>query len=119
MGIEPVQITFDHFDRAAHLVEVYVLPMARRAYANGAMPKEERAARKLARLLQEEGWRTFSTQDVLRLERAGLSTKAELDPALILLEDAAIVRSVPDAPRPQGGRPKRLFSVNPGLWGEP
>ena len=53
-GIEPVQITFDHFNRAAHLAEAYVLPMARRAYANGSMPKEERAARKLARLLHEK-----------------------------------------------------------------
>ena len=43
---------------------------------------------------------------------------SELDPALVILEDAAIILPVVDIPKPQGGRPKRLFSVNPGLWGE-
>ena len=81
-------------------------------------PQEEAAARKLARLLREQGWRTFSARDVLRLERSRLATKDELDPALVLLEEAAIIAPVPGTPRPRGGRPARLFNVNPRLWAE-
>ena len=41
----PHEISKAHFGRAAHFVETYVLPMARRAYADGSLPKAERAAR--------------------------------------------------------------------------
>ena len=50
------------------------------------------------------------------MERAGLSAKADLDPALSLLEDAHIIRTIPEPAKAQGGRPTRLFSVNPALW---
>lgn len=112
----PGEISRAHFGRAAHFVEAYVLPMARRAYADGSTPKAERAARRLVSIIQEQGWRGFTTRDVLRMERAGLSTKADLDPALSLLEDAHIVRTIPEPAKAQGGRPARLFSVNPALW---
>jgi len=45
---------------------------------------------------------------VLRLDRAGLGTKAELDPALALLEDGECIRPVEAPSNPQGGRPQRL-----------
>ena len=47
----------------------YALPMARRAYFHGSLPPDEIAARKLARLIHEKGWRAFRAGDVLRLER--------------------------------------------------
>lgn len=114
---QPREISRAHFGRAAHLVEAYVLPMAKRAYADSSTPKEERAARKLVALIREQGWRSFNTPDVFRHERAGLATKADLDPALSTLEDAHIIRLVPEPARAKGGRPTRLFSVNPALWG--
>lgn len=114
---EPHEITIGHFGRAAHLVEAYVLPMARRAYADAATPKAERAARRLVQVIREQGWPRFTSRDVLRLDRAGLGTKAVLDPALDLLLDGDVIRSVQSPVSPQGGRPQRLYTVNPAIIG--
>ena len=114
-GAEPQEIGRHHFGRAAHLVEAYVLPMARRAYAQASASKAERAARRLVAVIREQGWTRFTSRDVLRLERAGLGTAAALDPALALLEEADCIRAVPIPPTPRGGRPVRMFTVNPAL----
>ncbi len=114
---EPHEITHQHFGRAAHLVEAYFLPMARRAYADAATPKPERAARRLLGIIREQGWQRFTSREVQRLDRAGLGSKAEIDPALALLIDGDCIRPV-DAPAgPKGGAPKRLFTVNPAILG--
>jgi hypothetical protein len=113
----PREISKVHFARAAHFVEAYVLPMARRAYADGSTPKEERAARRLVGLIKAQGWRSFNTPDILRLERADLATKADLDPALSLLAEANVIRLIPEPIKPKGGRPPRFYSVNPAIWG--
>lgn len=114
---EPREITHQHFGRAAHLVEAYFLPMARRAYADAATPKSERAARRLVGIIREQGWQRFASRDVLRLDRAGLGCKAELDPALALLTDGDCIRPIEPTVNPQGGRPQRLFAVNPAILG--
>jgi len=113
----PHEITVQHFGRAAHLVEAYFLPMARRAYADAATPKPERAARRLVAVIREQGWHRFTSRDVLRLERAGLRTTADLTPALAALEEGECIRAIENPPNPQGGRPSRLFTVNPPLLG--
>lgn len=110
---KPSTITVDYFGKAAHLVEAYLLPMAHRAYADAALSKPERAALRLVGLLRELNWRTFCSRDALRLNRAGLGSKAALDPALALLEEAEIIRAVDPPKHPQGGRPPRRFIVNP------
>ncbi|MDP3264026.1 MAG: DUF3987 domain-containing protein [Tabrizicola sp.] len=112
---EPHEISVPHFGRAAHLVEVYLLPMARRAYADAATPKAERAARRLVGIIREQGWQSFNSRDVLRLDRSGLGTAAELNPALAMLEDGECVRMVDPPANPKGGRPQRLFLVNPAI----
>ena len=112
---EPREITAWHFGRAAHLVEAYLLPMARRAYADAAGGKGERAGRRLVALLRETGLRQFTAREVLRLERAGLATAGELNPGLAALEEADIIRPVTGPTVPQGGRPQRLFTVNPAI----
>jgi len=112
---EPREITVQHFGRAAHLVEVYFLPMARRAYADAATPKAERAARRLVSIIREQAWHRFTSRDVLRLDRVGLSSKAELEPALALLEEGEGIRAIDPPKKPKGGRPTRLFAVNPAL----
>jgi hypothetical protein len=116
-GEPPISISHVYFGRAAHLVEAYFLPMARRAYADAATPKAERAARRLVGVIQEQGWQRFTSRDVLRLDRSGLGTKAELDPALAMLEDGDCIRPIDPTANPQGGRPQRLFTVNPALHG--
>jgi hypothetical protein len=114
---EPREITVGHFGRAAHLVESYLLPMARRAYADAATPKAERAARRLVALIREQGWERFTSRDVLRLDRSGLGTASELNPALARLEEGDGIRPIDPPQNPQGGRPQRLFLVNPALHG--
>jgi hypothetical protein len=114
---EPHAVTVRHFGRAAHLIEAYFLPMARRAYADAATPKPERAARRLVGIIREQGWQRFTSREVQRLDRPGLSNKAEIDPALAMLEDGDCIRPVSPSAGPQGGRPQRLFLVNPEIHG--
>lgn len=81
-GPEPHEITVEHFGRAAHLVEAYLMPMARRAYADASTPKAERAGRRLVGIIRKRGWTSFTSRDVLRLDRSVLGTAAALNPAL-------------------------------------
>lgn len=111
----PKQITAKAFARATDLVADYILPMARRAYADATTPKPERAARRLLTVIRDEGWRHFSSRDVLRLDRSGLGSAAELNPALALLEEGDCIRALDLPQNPKGGRPQRLFSVNPAI----
>lgn len=112
---EPAQITASEFGRAAHLVQAYFLPMAQRAYAEAATPKADRAARRLVGILREQGWQSFTARQVMRLDRPGLGSKEDLDPALAALEDGECIRPVDAPPNPQGGRPQRLYAVNPAV----
>ena len=85
----------------------YILPMARRVYADAATPKAERAARRLLAIIREEGWLHFSSRDVLRLDRPGIGNAAELNPALALLEEGDCIRALDPALNPKGGRPQK------------
>jgi hypothetical protein len=113
----PQAINLDAFDRAAHFVEAYALPMARRAYADASIPKPERAARRLASIILEKRMDRFSSREILQMEREGLRTKADLDPALLLLEEASIIRRLDPQPGPKGGAPTRTFESNPAKFG--
>jgi hypothetical protein len=108
-------ITAETFTRATDLVADYILPMARRAYADATTPKPERAARRLLAIIREEGWLHFSSRDVLRLDRAGLGSAASLNSALALLEEGDCIRALDPVSHPKGGRPQRLFTVNPAI----
>jgi Protein of unknown function (DUF3987) len=111
---EPREVTKIHFGRACHFLETYALPMAKRAYSAGSIPKAEKAAIRLVTLIRENRWTQFSSREVLRLDRAGLNRKADLDPALQALEDADAIR--PIGPETKGkGRPERSYQVNPAL----
>ncbi|MHA7852893.1 hypothetical protein [Roseovarius sp.] len=101
--------------KQAHLIEAYLLPMARRAYAEAAEPKSDRLARRLAGIIREQGWHSFTARQVLRLDRPGLNSKGDLDPALAALEDGECIRAVEAPPNPKGGRPQRLYAVSPAL----
>jgi hypothetical protein len=91
---QPDEVDADHFKRAAELVGNYLLPMARRAYADAAVSKAERSARRLVATIREMGWQRFTARQAMKLERAGLATAEELDPALALLEDGDCIRPV-------------------------
>jgi hypothetical protein len=114
---EPREIGVSAFGKAAHLVEAYLLPMAKRAYADASVSKEERAARRLVALIRKECWRQFTTRQVLRSWRSGISNSDEVNAAIKLLEEADIVRPIDAGSTSRGGRPARLYGVNPALHG--
>ncbi|MDF3856390.1 YfjI family protein [Paracoccus pantotrophus] len=115
---EPQEITINHFGRAAHLVEAYLLPMAKRAYAENAGNPAQRSARALLALIREEGWRSFTARDVRRKQRTHLQDMERINPAIKVLETADLIRNVELPPSPKGGAPKRFYSVNPAVRGE-
>ena len=114
---EPWEVTRAHVECAAHFVETYALPMARRAYADASVSRSEKAARKLVQAIRELRWTVFASRDVLRLDRADIATAADLNPALAVLEDADVIKPIGGAPGPRGGRPSRRFAVNPAILG--
>ena len=116
-GDEPCEITVEHFGRAAHFVEAYILPMARRAYAEAATPEVERNARRLVLLIREQDWLSFTSREVLRLNRAGLKSIKELNPALDILVQGNVILEVAAEVSPKGGRPPRRYIVNPAIHG--
>ncbi|WP_233499389.1 DUF3987 domain-containing protein [Pararhodobacter sp. CCB-MM2] len=110
---EPHNVTPYHFGRAAHLVESYLLPMARRAYADAAGTKGERAGRRLVALIREQGWTRFYARDVRRIERQGLARMEDINPGIEALTEGDLIRPLEMDGNPKGGRPQRLFAVNP------
>lgn len=114
-GDQPHELAAEPFTRAVDLVRGYFLPMARRAYADAALPKAERAARRLVGIIREHGWQSFSSREVQRLCRKGLHDKQDLDTALKVLEEGDCIRKVEHPPSRKGGRPPRLYAVNPAL----
>lgn len=116
-ALPPDSIGPAHLGRAAHFLEAYALPMARRAYADASVPKPERAARRLVSIITESRLERFTSREILKMEREGLRTKADLDPALATLEEADLVRRVDVPPGALGGAPKRLYIANPAIWG--
>jgi hypothetical protein len=49
------------------------------------------------------------------MDRKGLSTAAELKPALDVLIEAEVLRQVDGSTGVNGGRPAKLFLVNPAV----
>ncbi|MGP6089854.1 DUF3987 domain-containing protein [Antarctobacter jejuensis] len=110
---EPQEISVAHFGKAAHLVAEYLLPMARRAYAERSVSQAELSARALGLLIREEGWKQFTAREVRRKQRAHLHDMEKINPALRILESADLVKLTTVPPGPKGGAPKRLYSVHP------
>lgn len=113
---EPREISIVHFGKAAHLVEAYLLPMARRAYADASVPKAERAGRRLVEMIRDGGWKQFTAREVRRIQRAGLVTMEDIDLAIKALVEADLIRAVELPAGPLGGRPARVFTVNPAIY---
>ncbi|MEL0439218.1 DUF3987 domain-containing protein [Phycobacter sp. K97] len=112
---EPLDISRQVFVRAAHMIEAYVLPMARRAYADSSVSKAERSARRVLEAIRRYQWQRFTSRELLRLDLKGLSTVAQLNPALTILQEGDVIRPIEIEVGPRGGRPSRMFAVNPAL----
>ncbi len=109
----PSRITLSTFERAHHYVHGYLLPMARRAYAEASTSTEERAARTLAQVLKTKRIETTTRTDIMSLRLEGLRNAKAVAAALDLLKDAGIVS---ERRIPTGGHPRIEYVVNPGIW---
>lgn len=112
---EPHAITVDHLDRAVRLVEVYLVPMAERAYAEASGTEEVSSGRRLVVLIQEERWTRFTSREVQRKARKGLTDRKEIDRALETLEHAGLIQPARSSGNRQRGHPERAYLVHPDL----
>lgn len=113
--LEPVEVGPETLARAVHMIEHYALPMARRSYASASISKPEQAARRLLDAIRKRKWPRFSSRDALRLDLKDLGSAVQMNAALTILEDGDAVRAIEQPPGPQGGRPARLYAVNPAV----
>jgi hypothetical protein len=115
---EPYEIQAEHFGRAIRFVGDYALPMARRAYAQASISQLDRQAHSLIAIFQKQGWTQFTSREILRLNGVGMNRIAELNPVLAVLEEGDVVRAVDVPSSKQGGRPARIYTVNPAILPE-
>jgi hypothetical protein len=108
--VPPEEIGVETFHRARHFAHDYLLPMARRAYAQASTLVEERAARTLAQVLRKEAVEHITKPWVLNLALEGLRSSRQVEAALKLLVEANILM---EFKVPTGGRPKFEWLVNP------
>ncbi|PTX54658.1 uncharacterized protein DUF3987 [Litoreibacter ponti] len=110
---EPREISAEAYRKATILAENYFLQMAKRTYGSTSVSQKERAGRRLVELLRKKAWKQFSSREVRRAQRTGLATQEEIDMGIAALERADIIKAIKPEPSPKGGRPQRLFAVNP------
>ena len=111
----PETIGIEHVARAAHFIETYALPMARRVYGEASMPRRMRLALEIVRMIADRGWERFTVRDILRMNRSQLRHREEIEAALCTLEDADAVRVAPEGRVRSGGRPTVVYTANPAL----
>lgn len=103
---------------AAHLVDEYFKPMARRAYGDAALPEAERHAAAMARHIQHNGLVKFSTTDIRRTWKIPSLNKADkvVDP-LVILEESGWIKAAPSRAGETPGRFRADYTVNPKIHG--
>ena len=115
---EPAEISEGAVLRAIALMDDYVLPMARHAYAAVDLPPVEAAARKLVRRLRSRQMARVSRRDITRMGPGSPSGVTDIDHVITLLEEEGLLRWTPDLTyRASGGRPQQLYDVHPAVFG--
>ncbi|MFB7617168.1 DUF3987 domain-containing protein [Kitasatospora sp. NPDC056181] len=88
--------------------------------AMGADSTVTRAASVLD-VCRDNRWRTVSRRDLFtKLSRGDFPTAADLDPALVLLEEHGFIRleAAPPRPRGRGRKPSPRYEIHPALSGD-
>lgn len=115
----PDEVSADAVERACQLFDDYFEPMARRVYADAALPEVDRKAIALLKEIKRRKVRTFNVREVYRGEKcwrlAGLAQANDVEAACAVLSDADCIA---EAERTPGalGRPAKNFVVNPRLF---
>ena len=114
----PVSVPLQAVERAASLWRDYLLPMAKRAFGDAAIPMDERLARRLLREIARRQSNEINQRVVRRewsIEGIGKDA-ATADRVFAILADAGWL--APAFTRKGGGKgqPKRDWRVNPALF---
>lgn len=105
-------ISAAHVGRAAHYVGEHMRLHAYRAYGAASRPAELKAAARIARIIQSEGFTQISTREIQRLGLSGLQSSKEIMPAIAVLQDADWIAPIESS---GPGRPRRVYAVNPRI----
>ena len=98
-------------------MDAYFIPNAARVLADASIPEEERNGRTLAEWIistRPEKVNVSSIRDDARLP--GLRDSDAVKAACRYLAEARWLIEAPGTGRPQGGRPRGDYLVNPRLW---
>ncbi len=115
----PEAISADAMERACILFADYFEPMARRVYADAALPEDERTAVALLKEIRQRGVRRFNARTAQREWGVpNLSTAAAMSAACTLLVEGDCVREVGREPGSGPGRKAKDYFVNPRLLRE-
>ncbi len=113
---EPIEIGVEHFHRARRLLLHYLIPMARRAFGEAAVPRETADMRKVGRWLLDRarnGTKQVTLREMQRQRVLGSRRAPAYAEAAELLCDAGWLRPVEI--EHHRGRPPRPFGLNPKL----
>ncbi len=73
------------------------------------------AGRAVLAWLRREGKQTFTFRDCHYTHKARFKRTDEMQPALEVLTERHYIRPLPQANKPQGGRPSKVYEVNPAI----
>lgn len=111
----PAAVSARSVERACTLLVDYFEPMARRVYADAALPEPERKAIALIKEMQARAARTFNAREARREWGVpGLSSAADMEAACAVLIEGDCIRKV-ESPNAGAGRKALTYAVNPRL----
>ena len=110
----PVEVGTEAAEAAAALLDGYFLPMAERAFGEGALSRAERRARVLLRHIIGRGLRLVNERAIRETPGlAGLGDAQAVKEAVAVLAEEAVLLPLPKGDGP--GRPRGDWRVNPRL----
>ena len=89
---------------------------AKRIYCSGTEEETAAATAILKRIQARELRDGFTARDILRHGWAHLSDREQIEAGLTLLSDLDYIAALAPFVRPQGGRPKVTYAINPMVW---
>ena len=110
---EPGTITADAVGYAAHFIDDYFKPMAKRAYGDAALPTAERGAATIAHIVVKERFATVNASALRQRTLPDLRNAEKVEPALQVVCEAGWLYPDPSRKGGNQGRQKSDYRVNP------
>jgi hypothetical protein len=111
----PTVIDIDAVRDAAGLWADYMRPHARAVFNRSGRSGRDRHARRTIRWLRASGVEEVSREDVRCIALGRAVDAAGADQVLARLVAGCVLREIPAAAGPKGGRPAMRWAVNPAL----